>query len=97
MSIRVKNLSGTTGKQSECCDSWKGHYRKNGGTAVKMCGVAGCRGPFDVGAHVINTHGNASSTHQIAPFCTFHNMQVGVELELKPYVNLVAANYCRRG
>ena len=96
MATWVKNLVGTSGKVSDCCDSWLGHYWKNGGTNVRQCGAHGCTSDAAVGAHVLNMHGNAARNHFIVPFCQGHNMQIGDEIRVKDHIALVLASYCRK-
>jgi hypothetical protein len=64
--MEVKNISGTSGRKCDCCDSWKGHWEKITNEKARACSRKGCSNRATVGAHVMRT---ADSTWRIVPLC----------------------------
>lgn len=91
--MKVRNVSGTTGKLCARCRSWLEHWFARTGSTRSLCAALGCGSSADVGAHVVNAHGLARKRHQIAPLCYSHN-RANEAFHLKSGVRLVPAASC---
>jgi len=73
MTIRVKNLKGTS--ELSCkCGTWLRHWERRTGRDAAICLVVPCKQQSDlVGAHVIKV-GSKDKNRYIVPMCQAHNM-----------------------
>ena len=90
MSIKVKNISGTS--DSSCnCGSWLDHWKKFSGQSLPLsCREATCNGGPDCGAHV-QKDSTTDRNWYIIPLCNKHNAKT-TELQVKESTVFVSAN-----
>lgn len=93
--MEVKNVSGTSGRKCNCCNSWKGHWEKMTKEKAVSCSRKGCTNKATVGAHIIRKA--PDSTWRIVPFCHECNKRNGV-MELNKGIRTVSAQHfsCER-
>lgn len=71
MSIKVKNINGTSDNTCKC-GSWLSHWKRfGGGSLPTYCAESGCMKPPSVGAHVQKD--SSDRAWYIVPVCDKHN------------------------
>jgi hypothetical protein len=90
MSIRVRNINGTS--QLACkCGSWLDHWKRFSGRALPVfCAEVSCREKPEVGAHVQKDYAFDSDWY-IIPLCKGHNLTAS-SLDIMSDTVLVPAN-----
>jgi len=90
MSIRVKNINGTSDNTCKC-GTWLKHWEKFSGKTAGLCTEIRCQNKAEVGAHVQKSYSSDSSWF-IIPLCTAHNNMKGQEIDVMDGTTFISAN-----
>lgn len=89
MSIKVKNINGTSNNKCNC-SSWLQHWEKFSKKNAGLCVERICRQNAEHGAHVQKDDENDNNWY-IIPLCASHNLKAD-ELQIMDTTTLVSAN-----